>query len=61
MSNKMIKDLTKKIESIMRQILAHVWWMYKGSETYNSIQKVITKNPEKRAEIVKLLYEKEPK
>ena len=39
----------------MRQVLAYVDWLYEGHTIYNNIEKLITENKEKRAELVALL------
>lgn len=50
-------DLEKDIDNIMRQVCAHVMWLFKDDEIYNDIKTLITTNPKKRAELVALLSE----
>ena len=50
-------DLERRIDDIMRQVCAHVAWLYIDDERYNDIKKLITIDPKKRAGLVALLSE----
>ena len=45
----------ERIEQMMFQLLAHVWWLEKGDPMYNGVKKLIMENEEKRLELMELL------